>query len=132
MRSILAATLLVAGCSGASASPIQPPRPAAATFTRSAAAGTWSVTVTSSSGAFSFVLHLAGPDEALVGASSYGGQVTGDFADGALRLNVVSLLGGTASYSAATLLDCSVSADEKTATGTSVGTYPGNVTMTRS
>jgi hypothetical protein len=105
---------------------------ALATGTRSAVAGTWSVTESSSAR----IYHLTGTDLELSGAwtnydGSYGsGRIQGDFASGVLRLHKSSTSSGSEGIG---LIDCVVATDGNSATGVSYSyagtTYP--VTMTR-
>jgi hypothetical protein len=91
---------------------------------RSAVAGTWNIEVAKSSlGVIcGGLLHLSGGDSSLTGAVACGGTsgpVTGDLVGGRLRLNLAS---PRPNWPAAVLLvDATVAADGKSATGVGVG-----------
>ena len=99
---------------------------------RSAVAGTWTVTLTSGANTCGGLLHLAGPDLALTGAwtgdpcyaSGYNyipsGPVSGELAQSKLRLNLENR-GNGSNNPEWILLDVTLGADGKSATGTAVG-----------
>lgn len=114
------------GCGSATAQ-------ATPTSTRSAVAGTWTLTL---SGGRSYNVHLAGSDVALTGAwlganstDANGGAVTGEFSAGVVRLNL--LYGSNAyPYNGSTfvlqLVDCALAANGNSASGSAYG-YQGQV-----
>lgn len=111
--------------------------------TRSAAAGTWSISGGASNGTCSGQLHLGGSDGALTGAwicsnasmgTSYAGTVIGDYFGGKLRLNfTVGFAGGygASGMGSVFLVDASVASGGASATGTSTpGPMGGTFSMT--
>ncbi len=129
MRSLALVALLAVACGSASASQ---PSSAQSTPTRSAVAGSWALTLATGSPPCTGVLHLGGPDDALTGAwtcsstsfGSIGGTATGETSGGSLRLNLFQGVQGGGPGSSSTplpiLVDATIAADGKSASGTGV------------
>ena len=128
MRSLALVALLAVACGSAGASP---PSTALSTPTRSAVAGSWTLSIATTDPACVGVLHLAGPDDALIGAwncfstftGEMGGTLTGETSGSSLRLNLFRGLQPGTSFSSTPLpilVDATIAADGKSASGTGV------------